>query len=64
MIISAPEKLRIDHDLSAFGCGVSALDSWLRRELCKVVGMAHRARPLSARRWQVVGYYALAAGSR
>ena len=29
--LSAPEKLRADHELSAFECGEPALDDWLRK---------------------------------
>jgi GNAT superfamily N-acetyltransferase len=61
--ISAPEKLRIDHDLSAFDCGVSALDGWLRRRALQndEDGASRTYVVCSAR--QVVGYYALAAGA-
>lgn len=60
MALSAPELLTADHDLSAFSCGVPALDTWLRTRALSnqqkgftVVMVVHEAG-------RVVGYYGLA----
>ena len=61
--ISAPEKLRPDHDLSSFDSGSPALDDWLRRRaLPNQESGASRTYVVRAGR-RVVGYYALAAGA-
>jgi GNAT superfamily N-acetyltransferase len=61
--ISAPEKLRPDHDLSAFDSGTPALDAWLRRRaLPNQESGASRTYVIRAGK-RVVGYYALAAGA-
>jgi GNAT superfamily N-acetyltransferase len=61
--LSAPEKLRPDHDLSEFECGEPSLDHWLRqRALQNEESGASRTYVVCAGR-QVVGYYALAVGA-
>jgi GNAT superfamily N-acetyltransferase len=61
--LSAPEKLRADHDLSAFECGEPALDDWLRkRALQNEESGASRTYVVCAGQ-QVAGYYALAVGA-
>jgi GNAT superfamily N-acetyltransferase len=61
--LSAPEKLRADHDLSQFDCGEPALDDWLRRRaLHNEESGASRTYVVCAGQ-QVVGYYALAVGA-
>ncbi len=61
--LSAPEKLRADHDLSAFECGEPALDDWLRRRaLRNEESGASRTYAVCAGK-QVAGYYALAVGA-
>ena len=61
--LSAPEKLRPDHDLSEFECGEPALDDWLRRRaLQNEESGASRTYVVCAGQ-QVVGYYALALGT-
>ena len=61
--LSAPEKLRADHDLSGFDSGEPALDDWLRRRaLPNEASGASRTYVVCAGQ-QVVGYYALAVGS-
>ena len=61
--LSAPEKLRADHDLSEFDCGEPALDDWLRRRASQnEESGASRTYVVCAGR-QVVGYYALAVGA-
>lgn len=60
--LSAPEKLRADHDRSAFECGEPALDDWLRRRaLQNEESGASRTYVVCAGK-QVAGYYALAVG--
>jgi GNAT superfamily N-acetyltransferase len=61
--LSAPEKLRPDHDLSEFECGEPSLDDWLRRRaLQNEESGASRSYVVCAGQ-QVVGYYALAVGA-
>jgi GNAT superfamily N-acetyltransferase len=61
--LSAPEKLRVHHDLSEFACGELALDEWLRRRaLQNEESGASRTYVICAGQ-QVVGYYALAVGA-
>jgi GNAT superfamily N-acetyltransferase len=61
--LSAPEKLRADHDLSEFNCGEPALDEWLRRRgLQNEESGASRVYVVCADD-KVVGYYALAVGA-
>jgi GNAT superfamily N-acetyltransferase len=61
--LSAPEKLRADHDLSDFECEEPALDDWLRRRaLQNEESGASRTYVVCSGR-QVVGYYALAVGA-
>jgi len=61
--LSAPEKLRAEHDLSEFECGESTLDDWLRqRALQNEESGASRTYVACAGRL-VIGYYALAVGA-
>jgi GNAT superfamily N-acetyltransferase len=61
--LSAPEKLRADHDLSQFECGEPSLDDWLRRRaLPNEQSGASRTYVVCAG-LHVVGYYALAVGA-
>jgi GNAT superfamily N-acetyltransferase len=61
--LTAPEKLRADHDLSQFDCGEPALDDWLRRRaLPNEESGASRTYVVCAGP-RVVGYYALAVGA-
>jgi GNAT superfamily N-acetyltransferase len=61
--LSAPEKLTQAHDLSQFQCGEPELDDWLKRRAFQneETGASRTYVILSGP--QVVGYYALAAGS-
>lgn len=62
-VLSAPEKLRANHDLSQFDSGEPSLDDWLRRRaLHNEESGASRTYVLCAGQ-QVVGYYALAVGA-
>jgi predicted N-acetyltransferase YhbS len=61
--VSAPEPLAGHHQLGEFGCGVVALDDWLKRR-------AHANQATGASRTfvvceanEVIGYYTLAAGA-
>ena len=49
--LSAPEKLRADHDLSAFECGEPALDDWLRKQAAYIM----RKAALPVPTWSVLG---------
>ena len=61
--LSAPEKLRADHDLSQFDSGEPSLDDWLRRRaLPNEESGASRTYVVCAGQ-HVVGYYALAVGA-
>ena len=61
--LTAPEKLRVDHDLSQFECGEPSLDDWLqRRALRNEESGASRTYVVCAGQ-RVVGYYALAVGA-
>ncbi len=61
--ISAPEKLRPDHDVSRFDSGTPVLDDWLRRRaLPNQESGASRTYVICAGK-HVVGYHALAAGA-
>ena len=61
--LTAPEKLRADHDLSEFECGEPSLDDWLRRRaLQNEESGASRTYVVCAGQ-RVVGYYALAVGA-
>jgi GNAT superfamily N-acetyltransferase len=61
--LSAPEKLRPDHDLSEFKCGEPSLDHWLRQRALQneESGASHTYVVCAGQ--QVVGYYALAVGA-
>jgi len=61
--LSAPEKLRADHNLSEFQCGEPFLDDWLRRRaLQNEESGASRTYVVCAGE-RVLGYYALAVGA-
>jgi GNAT superfamily N-acetyltransferase len=61
--IQAPEKLGAHHDLSAFDCGVAALDDWLRRRARRNDESGASRTYVVAVERRVVGYYALATGA-
>lgn len=61
--LSAPEKLREDHDLSAFSSGEPDLDEWLKRKaIANEASGASRTYVVCVGA-HVVGYYALASGA-
>src|SRR5271165_2326904 len=61
--LSAPEKLRPDHDLSEFECGEPALDDWLRRRALQNERSGASRTYVVCAGPRVVGYYALAVGA-
>jgi GNAT superfamily N-acetyltransferase len=67
MQVSAPHPLSEQDDCSAFDCGESSLNDWLRRKaLANQVSGASRTFVITgtgAAANQVFGYYALAAGA-
>ena len=63
MTLSAPEPLTASHDVSAFDSGQPALDEWLRRHAWPNQQRRASRSFVVCEASQVVGYYALAAGS-
>ncbi len=61
--LSAPEKLRAEHDVSDFECGEPTLDDWLRRRALQNEGSGASRTYVVCAGPQVVGYYALAVGA-
>ncbi|MGB8010253.1 MAG: GNAT family N-acetyltransferase [Terriglobales bacterium] len=61
--LSAPEKLRADHDLSDFDCGEPSLDDWLRRRALQNEESGASRTYVVCTGQQVIGYYALAVGA-
>src|SRR5437773_5167460 len=61
--LAAPEKLKAEHDVSAFNSGEPTLDEWLQqRALANEESGASRTYVVCSGN-QVVGYYALANGA-
>ncbi|MEX0804453.1 MAG: GNAT family N-acetyltransferase [Candidatus Binatia bacterium] len=58
-----PEKLRAEHDVSAFDCGEPALNDWLRRRALQNQQSGASSTYVVLDKMRVVGYYSLAAGS-
>lgn len=61
MSIGAPVPLTARHDLTAFDCGVPALDGWLKHRALKNESRFSRTY-VACEGAQVVAYYAIAAG--
>src|ERR1035438_2795214 len=61
--LSAPEKLRFDHDLAEFDCGEPSLDDWLRRRARQNEESGASRTYVVCSGKQVAGYYALAVGA-
>jgi len=61
--LSAPEKLRADHDLSKFDCGEPSLNDWLRRRALQNEESGASRTYIVCTAQHVVGYYALAVGA-
>lgn len=63
MTPTAPEPLADHHDITAFDCGVTSLDDWLkRRARANQAGGASRVF-VACDAGRVIAYYALASGS-
>lgn len=63
MTIAAPAPLMPAHVLDSFDCGVTALDDWLKRRARDNTQTGASRTYVAADDANVVGYYALAAGS-
>ncbi|MGA2355519.1 MAG: GNAT family N-acetyltransferase [Terriglobales bacterium] len=61
--LSAPEKLRVDHDLSNFDCGEPTLDEWLRRRALQNEESGASRTYVVCTGQRAIGYYALAVGA-
>ena len=60
--LSAPVPLTADHDVSAFDCGVPALNDWLRQRALKNESRFSRTYVVCAENL-VVAYYCISAGA-
>jgi GNAT superfamily N-acetyltransferase len=58
-----PEKLRAEHDVSAFDCGEPVLNEWLRRRALQNQQSGASSTYVILDGVRVAGYYSLAAGS-
>jgi GNAT superfamily N-acetyltransferase len=64
MNLNHPVLLTQDHQVHSFSCGESVLDDWLkRRALANNISGASRTFVVADDDYQVMGYYALAAGA-
>lgn len=64
LVLGAPAPLAADHDTSKFACKHESLGTWLgKRALGNAASGASRTYVLCDAQRQVVGYYALSAGS-
>lgn len=64
MNLNNPVLLTQDHQFNSFACGESVLDDWLkRRALANNISGASRTFVSADDDYQVMGYYALAAGA-
>src|SRR5947208_1886867 len=62
-LLSSPVPLEARHDLSAFDCGVPALDNYLKKFALQNQRSQSARTYVATRADRVVGYYTLAAGS-
>jgi len=63
LILTQPESLTKNHDLTEFSCGVASLDIWLqKRALSNQIRDASRSFVVCDGDNKVVAYYSLAAG--
>ncbi|QMW22715.1 GNAT family N-acetyltransferase [Sandaracinobacteroides saxicola] len=60
MIVSLPEPIRPDHDVSAFSCGKPALNRWLRERAVSNQQKGFTAVMVVQAQERVVGFYGLA----
>ena len=64
MNLNHPVLLTQDHHVNSFSCGETVLDDWLkRRALANNLSGASRTFVVADDDYQVMGYYALAAGA-
>ena len=64
MNLNHPVLLTQDHHVNSFSCGETVLDDWLkRRALANNISGASRTFVVADDEYQVMGYYALAAGA-
>jgi predicted N-acetyltransferase YhbS len=63
MTLSAPEPLADHHQTAGFNCGVPSLDDWLKRRSSGNQASGASRTYVVCEGGQVVGYFALAAGS-
>ena len=64
MNLNHPVLLTQDHHVNSFSCGETVLDDWLkRRALANSISGASRTFVVADDDYQVMGYYALAAGA-
>ena len=63
MTLGPPSPIDVGHDLSAFSCGHSALDDWLRRRAVANHKSGASRTFVVCEGNRVVAYYALAAGA-
>ena len=64
MNLNHPVLLTQDHHVNSFSCGETVLDDWLkRRALANNISGASRTFVVADDDYQVMGYYALAAGA-
>ncbi|HHC73861.1 MAG TPA: N-acetyltransferase [Thiothrix sp.] len=61
--INAPVAIQAEHDCSRFQCGESTLDTWLQQRALKNEGLGASRTFVACVEHQVIGFYALAAGS-
>lgn len=61
--ITAPEPITSAHILTDFDCGVSSLNDWLKRQALKNEVSGASRTFVACKDLQVIGFYALAAGS-
>jgi GNAT superfamily N-acetyltransferase len=62
-LLSPPEKLSPDHDLSQFNSGETVLDDWLRRRAIQNEGSGASRTYVVCAGTRVAGYYSLAVGA-
>ena len=60
MVLSVPEPLTADHDVSRFSCGKPALDNWLKTHALSNQEKGFTAVMVVHEQGRVVGYYGLA----
>lgn len=61
--ITAPASISAKHNLADFNCGVPSLNEWLKRQALRNEGAGASRTFVVCKDLQVIGFYALAAGS-